>query len=330
MCHMCLLEMIILCPLLTGMTVAEVNHVFCSSGENVHLPCNNTLSNCTSTTWIYTRHSETVELIGLGIKKNDIERRERLSLGSDCSLNIKTITQEDYGLYTCQQYVNEQKQGTDAPVYLHFLHVSSSSSQTEIRPGSSVTLYCQLYYYGVDCDYLVHSEGIQLVWVNQAGVNLTTDSRYQISFSSTHCVSTLTTTLLNEDLNREWRCLVIQRNQPKTSTTFTVKYSAPTETKTSNPVISSKTTTTVNKPVTSTQSASATSSALILATTSNSEKKTGPTAPARPKKLVIVIVGVVAALAVLLPVVIFWVICKKRRDNRRGTNEFLVTDMKKI
>ncbi|XP_051721906.1 histone-lysine N-methyltransferase SETDB1-B-like [Ctenopharyngodon idella] len=95
---------------------------------------------------------------------------------------------------------------------------------TEIRPGSSVTLSCQLYSYDrYPCDTLVHTEGIELIWVNQAGVSVMTDSRYQISFSSTHCISTLTTTLLNEDLNREWRCLVTQRNQLKTSATYTVK-----------------------------------------------------------------------------------------------------------
>ncbi|XP_048007981.1 uncharacterized protein LOC125242917 [Megalobrama amblycephala] len=234
-CHMCLLGLIILCPLLTGTSGAEVTHVFSTSGENVHLPCNNALSDCTSTTWNYNRHSETVELITGGIKRNDRERRERLSLGSDCFLNIKKVTQEDYGLYTCRQLVNGQKQGTDAPVYLHFLHVSSSSSQTEIRPGSSVTLYCQLYSYDrYPCDSLVRSDGIQLFWVNQAGVNLATDSRYQISFSSTRCIITLTTTLLNEDLNREWRCLVTQRNQLKTSATFTVKYSAPVDSTTTD------------------------------------------------------------------------------------------------
>ncbi|XP_067249503.1 uncharacterized protein [Chanodichthys erythropterus] len=222
-CHMCLLGLIILCPLLTGKSEAEVIHVFSSSGENVRLPCNNALSDCSSTTWNYNRHSVAVELITLGIKKNNIERCERLSLGSDCSLNIKKVTQEDYGLYCCRQFVNGKQQGTDARVYLHFLHVSSSSSQTEIRPGSSVTLSCQLYYYGVSCDSLVRTDGIQLFWVNQADVSVMTDSRYQISSSSTDCISNLTTTLLNEDLNREWRCLVTQRNQLKTSATFTVK-----------------------------------------------------------------------------------------------------------
>ncbi len=95
-------------------------HVFCSSGENVHLSCNNALSGCKSTTWNYDTHS--VELIVGGIKKNNIERYERLSLDSDCSLNIKKVTKEDCGSYTCRQYVNGKQQGTDARVYLHVLH----------------------------------------------------------------------------------------------------------------------------------------------------------------------------------------------------------------
>jgi len=103
---------------------------------------------------------------------------------------------------------------------------SSSSSQTEISSGRSVTLYCQLYS-GYSCYDWVHYKGVELLWVNQAGVDLKTDSRYQISSSSSsyHCIITLTTTLLNEDDNREWRCQLTHRNQLQTSVTYTVKYS---------------------------------------------------------------------------------------------------------
>ncbi|XP_018974894.1 uncharacterized protein LOC109106044 [Cyprinus carpio] len=235
-CHLCLLGLIFLSSLLTGLSGVDDAHVFISSGENVRLSCNNALHDCTSTTWIYNRfsHSETVELIRLGIKKKNTESYERLSLGSDCSLNIKNITKEDYGFYICQQYVNDQQQGTDARVYLHVLHVSSSSSsssQTEFSAGRSVTLFCQLYSYaGVSCDDWIRSTGIDLFWVNQAGVKLTrSDSRYQIS-APDHCISSLTTTLLNEDHNREWRCEVTHRDQVKTSATYTVRYSDPAET----------------------------------------------------------------------------------------------------
>ncbi|XP_043116492.1 uncharacterized protein LOC122360168 [Puntigrus tetrazona] len=235
-CCMCLLGLIILCLLFTGSNKAEVTNVFSGSGENVRLPCNNALSDCTSTTWTYSKQSNTVELIAGGKKKKDVERHERLSLGSDCSLNIQKITEKDRGFYTCQQYVNSPP--SDALVYLYVLYVSSSSSQSEISPGSSVTLFCQLFYDGVSCDALVRTEGVELIWVNEAGVNLQTDSRYKIS-PSEHCYSSLTTRLLNEDLNREWRCQVTQRNEVKTSASYTVKYSGLMDSTTHIPVSSS-------------------------------------------------------------------------------------------
>lgn len=220
--HICLLGLIILCSLLTG--TAGEPHVFSSSGENVALPCINAFSDCTSTTWIYNKHtsSAAVELIHGGIKKKNIERAERLSLGSDCSLNIYKTTEEDHGLYTCQQYVNGQKHGTDAQIFLHVLHVSSSSTQTEMRSGSSVTLTCQLFSYEDSCDSLFHTEDLQLFWVNQADVNLQTDPRYQI-LSSGQCIRTLTTILLNEDNNIKLRCLVRIKNEIKTSASYIVK-----------------------------------------------------------------------------------------------------------
>ncbi|XP_016303645.1 uncharacterized protein LOC107659274 [Sinocyclocheilus anshuiensis] len=234
-CHLCLLGLIALSSLLTGISEEDVTHVpvFISSGENVRLSCNNALPDCNSTIWFYNRFrdSAAVELIGLGKKKKDTERHERLSLGPDCSLNINNISTEDYGYYTCRQYVNDKQQGTDARVFLHILHVSSSSSsssQTEISAGRSVTLFCQLYSFAEgSCDDWIRSERIELFWVNQTGVKLTrSDSRYQILSSSDHCIITLTTTLLNEDHNREWRCEVTHRDQVKSSVTYTVKSSA--------------------------------------------------------------------------------------------------------
>uniref|UniRef100_A0A671KHL1 Uncharacterized LOC107684457 n=1 Tax=Sinocyclocheilus anshuiensis TaxID=1608454 RepID=A0A671KHL1_9TELE len=221
-CHLCLLGLIALSSLLTGTSGEDETHVFIGSGENVHLPCNNALHDCKSTTWNYNRHSAAVELIARGIIMKHIESHERLSLGSDCSLNINNISKEDYGSYSCRQYENDKQQGTDSRVFLHVLYVSSS--QTEISAGHSVTLSCQLYSSArVSCDDdWIRSEGIELFWVNQTGVKLTiSDSRYQILSSSDHCIITLNTTLLNEDNNREWRCNVSQSDQVKTSVTYT-------------------------------------------------------------------------------------------------------------
>ncbi|XP_052469825.1 uncharacterized protein LOC128026624 [Carassius gibelio] len=247
-CHLCLLGLIALSSLLTGVSGENETHVFIRSGEDVRLPCNNALHDalhdCNSTTWIYYNgfnHSAAVELITLGIKRKDRERHERLSLGSDCSLNIRKISTEDYGSYTCQQWTETVPPlRPDARVYLDVLHVSSS--QTQI----SSDLSCQLYLYPRgSCDEWISSEGIHLFWVNQADVKPVRSS------SSDHCIISLTTTLLNEDHNREWRCEVTHRDQVKTSVTITVKRSDQAQTTT--PVSNSQDPSTTNTPDTSTQ-----------------------------------------------------------------------------
>nr|AVP43426.1 diverse immunoglobulin domain-containing protein DICP-H-1 [Carassius gibelio] len=347
-CHLCLLGLIALSSLLTGVSGEDDVHVFISSGEDVCLPCNNALHDalprCNSTTWIYNgfSHSAAVELIGLGIIKNDTERLKRLSLGSDCSLNIRNISTEDYGSYICQQWIDvggkHQKQGNDAGVYLHVLHVSSS--QTQISSGLSVTLSCRLYSYPrVSCDESISSGEIHLFWVNQAGVKLNiSDSRYQISSSSDPCIISLTTTLLNEDHNREWRCNVTQGDKVKASAKFTVKSSAPDKPETA--VINSQDLSTTNTQKTT---ASATTTTAVpnstapdkpetavpdsqdLSTT-NTQKTTAPDKPetAGPDSTAILI-SAVAAAAVFLTAVL-WLICRKRAGNKRGTGETAVKD----
>ncbi|XP_077093823.1 uncharacterized protein LOC143745590 [Siphateles boraxobius] len=202
-------------------------YVFSRDGESVRLPCKSARNDCTSITWMYTgeRRSVTVELFEEGMKKNDIERRERLSLGYYCSLNIYNATTEDRGQYTCRQQTNTQIL-TEDNVHLHVLHVSPSSTQTEIRPGHSFSLSCRLYVHDVySCVKLFNKEGIELIWKNKTGVNLQSDSRYQISFSPEHCHSSLTTTLLSEDNNTEWRCEITNGEDVQTSVRYTVTYS---------------------------------------------------------------------------------------------------------
>ncbi|KAL1279260.1 hypothetical protein QQF64_025933, partial [Cirrhinus molitorella] len=335
------------------------DHVFISSGENVRLPCNNALPDCKSTTWNYNRFrdSAAVELIGLGIKKKDTESHERLSLGSDCSLNIKNVTKEDYGYYTCQQWTGHQKQANDRYVYLHVLHVSSSSSQTEISAGSSVTLSCQLYSYtGVSCGDSGRSEGVDLLWVNQAGDKLKiSDSRYQISAPG-HCIITLTTTLLNEDDNKEWRCEVTQGDQVKTSVTYTVKISDkdktttavtpvqttssqdPSTTKSSETKAQDTTTTAVNKvsttnpnkPSTTKSSETKAQDKTMTAVnpvhiTDSQDPSTTKSPETKGSSSLLVISVSVAAFAVFL-LVVFWLIWRKRAVNKRGTDGSSVKD----
>ncbi|KAA0721314.1 hypothetical protein E1301_Tti022800 [Triplophysa tibetana] len=298
----CLLGLILLSSLFTGVSEAEETDVFISSGESVSLSCNDSLHQCSSTTWMYSNYitSSAVEVFTGGIKKKNTKRSERLSLTSDCSLNIYKITQHDGGLYTCRQYVNGSRHGPDSYVLLHVLHVSSSSSsssssQTEIRANTSVTLTCQLFSY--ECDHVFRVDGFQLVWMNQTDVDRQTDSRYQIR-SDKLCLISLTTTLVNEDDNTELRCVLKHKNDIKTSVTYTVRF---------------------------------TDSNKILVTTANPERFSTPNTPETTQQqqqqastttsiiirviLVIVEVSVFAAPTVIL----LQIICAGRAQNRRRT-----------
>ncbi len=71
-------------------------HVFISSGENVRLSCNNALSDCKSTSWIYNRFTDS-PIVGTDSfrdKEERPERHERLSLGSDLLSEHQDITKK--------------------------------------------------------------------------------------------------------------------------------------------------------------------------------------------------------------------------------------------
>ncbi|KAA0721308.1 hypothetical protein E1301_Tti022332 [Triplophysa tibetana] len=294
----CLLGLILLSSLFTGVNEAEVTDVIISSGESVSLSCNDSLHQCSSTTWIYSKHisSPEVEVFDRGIKKKDTERSERLSLTSDCSLNIYKTTQHTGGLYTCTEYLNEYQHEPYSHVYLHVLHVSSSSSssQTEIRANTSVTLSCQLFTYY--CYHLISDDGFQLVWMNQTDVDLHTDSRYQIR-SDKLCLISLTTTLVNEDDNTELRCVLKHKNDIKTSVTYTVRF------------------TDSNKILVTTTNPERFSTLSTPETTQHQQQASSTTSIIIRVILVIVEVSVFAAPTVIL----LQIICAGRAQNRRRT-----------
>nr|XP_021328056.1 uncharacterized protein LOC108182761 [Danio rerio] len=223
-----------------GLIGAGDTHVFSSSGETVHLPCRNTVQQCrpAGTTWMYTfrqTYSQTTKIIVLGVK--EMATKVSMYLGSDCSLTLSRVIVEMAGRYTCQQWSEDQQYGPDAHVYLHvvlmisdfvFCSLSVSQSSSDISPGLSLTLYCQLFsYFDFHCESLATCKDFRLSWLDQAGVILNTDSRFDVISYPEQCITRLSTTLVREDNNKQWRCGIYQRNELKTSDTFTVHYSAP-------------------------------------------------------------------------------------------------------
>ncbi|KAG9344887.1 hypothetical protein JZ751_010578 [Albula glossodonta] len=195
--------------------------VYRNVGEDAVLQCANVVyPNCSSTTWIYDKHSSAVtELVAHG-KVRDAQRAERLRVGSDCSLHISAVHPEDAGLYTCQQYLYKgaRQHGGDAPV------LSPSSPMTELKPGSTVTLRCLLYTpEGPGQCNKDSAKTITLSWVDKRGTPQRS-SRFEVE-NWPPCSSTLTVNLQQND-NRERRCQVTEGTDIKISQSYTIILSA--------------------------------------------------------------------------------------------------------
>ncbi|TRY81622.1 hypothetical protein DNTS_001934 [Danionella cerebrum] len=240
--------------------------IFCSrraAAVEERLMCSSVLGKLLVCRWLRIDYMELlqrfrvwVELVNSG-KIKDREKHGRLRLGSDCSLNITDAIKEDVGFYSCHQYVNV------------------SSSQTEIRPGDSVTLSCRVFSYSFFfCDSFYGSKNLQLKWVNQAGVTLESDSRYKIHSSSSPCSISLSITLLDGDLDREWRCELTDDNHLKKTTSYTIKIPAAATTETQTRVRSSTTPTTTPPPP----------SQPAAATTETQTPPTTPPPPSQPER----------------------------------------------
>ncbi|KAK0154409.1 hypothetical protein N1851_003496 [Merluccius polli] len=79
-------------------------------GDCVSLPCNETWKDrnyeCSGITWMFNKDKgATIELVVDGKVKSDVNRT-RLHVTEDCSLEVKTLREEDGGLYSCRQYLS--------------------------------------------------------------------------------------------------------------------------------------------------------------------------------------------------------------------------------
>ncbi|XP_036397387.1 uncharacterized protein LOC118786437 [Megalops cyprinoides] len=148
------------------------------------------------------------------------ETSGKLRLESNCSLHINDLTIDDAGRYNCQQYSNVTNY-EDTRVVLKSVtaaslgpfSVSSSSSSSELKTGSEVTLYCELQSQSV-CTEIPPGT---VSWVTETGTPLEGD-RYKVEQSI--CASTLTVTLQSSDHHRNWICQLTREGEVKVSHSY--------------------------------------------------------------------------------------------------------------
>uniref|UniRef100_A0A4W5KCM6 Ig-like domain-containing protein n=1 Tax=Hucho hucho TaxID=62062 RepID=A0A4W5KCM6_9TELE len=181
--------------------------------------------NCSSTTWNYNRAGSTGNIEEVAFGKIKVDKTERLSLGSSCSLRVSNVRAEDAGRYTCLQFLTEtgSQHGGDAPVDLSVLTISSTTPVTDLKPDADMTLRCSLLSFmghGTQC-----ISGVSLSWVpNETG---TEPQKYSGSQDPQHssCDITLNVTLQKKDNNRKWTCTLTEKGNVKLSIDFTSTFS---------------------------------------------------------------------------------------------------------
>ncbi|XP_067428551.1 pregnancy-specific beta-1-glycoprotein 7-like isoform X4 [Thunnus thynnus] len=116
----------------------QFSSVFVRDGDDATLPCENVTANqnkCDNTNWIYSG-SNPVDLVKRGqIHENTEVKSDRLSVTANCSLVIKKITQEDVGVYYCQQDIS----GQDSQVVLSVINMNKHED------SDYVTLTCSVW-----------------------------------------------------------------------------------------------------------------------------------------------------------------------------------------
>ncbi|XP_078030105.1 uncharacterized protein LOC144466543 [Epinephelus lanceolatus] len=91
---------------------------------------------CKSVTWLFSHSDKTTTLFEDGkIKANS----DQLYVTSDCSLNIKTVSLEDAGLYTCRLFRSGQQHGEDT-VYDLSVVDSKDTKPATIKPTTTTTI----------------------------------------------------------------------------------------------------------------------------------------------------------------------------------------------
>ncbi|XP_042359714.1 uncharacterized protein LOC121955719 [Plectropomus leopardus] len=106
-------------------------------GVTVSLPCKGlTDYQCSSITWLFSHSGRSITLHEHG--KILEAKSGQLSVGSNCSLNIKMVTLEDAGRYTCRQFRSGQQHGEDT-VYDISVVNGEETNTSPIKPGAATS-----------------------------------------------------------------------------------------------------------------------------------------------------------------------------------------------
>ncbi|XP_035850928.1 uncharacterized protein LOC116055853 [Sander lucioperca] len=182
----------------------RVSFLYKRPGEEAVLSCTTESSSpptCSMVMWLYNRDQpETLTEVRNGKVTERSARAARLSVNTDCSLVINTITAEDAGLYTCRQW-------EDTSTYLSVLTISPSPPDADPKRDGNVTLECSLF----SISYRPWLEN-RIRWVDETGAELLGEGDGYRVLQQTDCVSFLTVKRQSGH-NRKYTCQLVDKQK---------------------------------------------------------------------------------------------------------------------
>ncbi|XP_026231208.1 uncharacterized protein LOC113172451 [Anabas testudineus] len=183
----------------------DAQFVYSTLGGSALLPCTNLVSpDCALISWTFYKGGDRyIHEVSEGQVVAGLEKSNRMSVTSNCSLHLRDLRVDDVGSYGCVHHVDVV---TD--VYLSVLTITSPSKLTDLQPGGNLSLSCILFTYYDAGSCKSYSSVFSLRWMDEDETPLSRNGRYEIRGQS-RCNITLVTKLQGEDSNRRWRCQVI-------------------------------------------------------------------------------------------------------------------------
>ncbi|CAL8314287.1 unnamed protein product [Lota lota] len=127
--------------MVTSMSYKDHRRTEFRAGECVSLSCDGAPSSCFDVSWLFSyknRQTETVFENGM-FKSNN--RRERLNVTKECSLEVKKLREEDEGFYTCRSFPSSGRPVDHAHHELTLIRAASTSkpATTTVKANTTCT-----------------------------------------------------------------------------------------------------------------------------------------------------------------------------------------------
>lgn len=196
-------QLLLLLVLLLSGSNGDYLYETVAEGEDVALSCRNITSDqgrCENTDWLFGRNSRNTVLFSQGQKYEHVT--SALSLSENCSLGLKSVTEEQAGEYYCQQFIGSREESTDTNFILSVVKLSQE------REDDTVTVSCSVSTPG-QC---LHT----LKWLKNDKEVDRNETELQTSHSLCRAFVSFTTRSLPSQFYQSLKCEVTQMtNQQK-------------------------------------------------------------------------------------------------------------------